>query len=66
MSTTNDIRFSVEQTKALCGGKLPYAHGFAWHEVEYFLLENGVLEPYSGNQILPGPGLEITIREIQL
>lgn len=59
-------RFSIEQTKTLCGEKLPYAGGFAWEETEYFLLQDGVLEPYSGNQILPGPGLEITIREIQL
>jgi hypothetical protein len=59
-----DMQFTVEQTTALYGGKLPYANGFSWERVEYFKLEDGVLQPYSGDQILPGPGFLITFKMV--
>ena len=58
----NDKIFSVEQVKALCGG-FPEAKGFAWEEVKNFQLEDGLLQPYNGDTILPGPGLEISLKE---
>lgn len=53
------MRFSVEQVKAICDGRLPDC-GFAWELVEYFRLEGNVLQPYAGDTILPGPGITIT------
>ncbi len=58
-----DEHFTIEQVKALCGGKLPSTSGFAWGRVEHFRLEGGVLEPYGGYGILPGPGIEVTTKE---
>lgn len=58
------IKFAVDQVKALCGGVFPYARGFAWERVEHFRLENGTLQPYRGDTILPGPGILITTKEI--
>ncbi len=59
-----DKIISVEQVRALCGGKFPEANGFAWDRVDHFKLEDGLLQPYSGAYgILPGPGLEILIKE---
>ena len=55
-------RFTVAQVTALCGGKLPYGKGFAWERVEHFLLEEGVLQPYSGKNILPGPGITLFLQ----
>ncbi len=59
--TTNGTTFAVAQVKALCNGRLPYGDGFAWERVEYFKLEDGVLQPYSDNTILPGPGIRIAV-----
>lgn len=59
---TRYTRYTPAQVAALCGGELPKADGFAWERVEHFLLEDGVLQPYSGKQILPGPGLEVALR----
>ena len=58
-----DNIFSVEQVRALCGGKFPETNGFAWETVKHFRLEYGLLQPYNGDTILPGPGLEITAKE---
>ena len=52
--------FTIAQATALCGGQLPAESGFAWERVEHFRLEDGVLQPYSGDTILPGPGIRIT------
>ncbi|TSA43968.1 hypothetical protein D4R49_01185 [bacterium] len=57
------VKFTVAQVTVLCGGKLPDANGFAWWEVEYFLLGDGILQPYAGKEILPGPGIIFAIRE---
>lgn len=54
--------FTVAQVTALCKGKLPYGNGFTWERVEHFRLEDGVLQPYSGDTILPGPGIHIKAR----
>lgn len=57
---SSGVRFSVEQVKAFIGGELPHAGGFLWDRVEYFLLEDGALQPYNGyGEILPGPGIRI-------
>ena len=56
------VVFTVEQVTALCGGRLPYGDGFAWERVERFELEDGMLQPYTGNTILPGPGICIKAR----
>lgn len=56
------VVFSVEQVTALCGGRLPYGDGFAWERVERFELEAGVLQPYAGDTILPGPGICVKAR----
>ncbi len=58
--------FSVDQVKELFWGNFPYADGFAWKSVERFELEDGVLQPYAGDDILPGPGIEITAELISL
>lgn len=60
------VCFTKNEVKALCGGKMPEANGFAWERVGYFMLEDGVLQPYSGTEILPGPGLKVTVEEIKL
>ena len=57
------IKFTVAQVTALCGGKLPHANGFAWERVEYFLLEDGALQPYSDGNILPGPSIAFAFRK---
>jgi len=57
----NPVVFTPEQVLALCGGQMPYANGFAWDTVEEFRLENGALEPYEGEEILPGPGLRFQL-----
>ena len=56
------VKFTVAQVAALCGGELPHANRFAWYTVEYFLLEDGVLQPYAGRDILPGPGITLVLR----
>lgn len=56
--------FMVDQVRALCGGVFPYARGFAWERVEHFRLEDGVLQPYRGDTILPGPGILVTTKEV--
>ena len=59
------MKFSVELVKRICGGKFPNGDGFAWDIVEHFRLEGVVLQPYSGKNILPGPGihLEATLKD---
>lgn len=59
---TQGEKFTVAQVTALCGGKLPDANGFAWERVEYFLLEDGSLEPYADRKILPGPSITFGLR----
>ncbi|MCR4276029.1 MAG: hypothetical protein NUV90_01460 [Candidatus Parcubacteria bacterium] len=56
------VVFTVEQVTALCGGRLPYGDGFTWERVERFELEDGMLQPYAGDTILPGPGIRIKAR----
>ena len=57
-----EVIFSPGQVAMLFGGSFPYAGGFAWERVEYFkLLEHGVLQPYSGDEILPGPSIVLGI-----
>ena len=51
--------FTTEQVKALCGGELPLAEHFAWERAECFHLEEGVLQPYAGDEILPMPGITV-------
>ena len=55
------ILFETAHVQALCGGQFPTANGFAWDQVEHFRLEDGVLQPYRGNEILPGLTLEVKI-----
>lgn len=57
-----DLVFTVAQVTALCGGRLPYGDGFAWERVGRFELKDGVLQPYAGNNILPGPGIRVRAR----
>jgi len=57
----NDIIFSTEQVKALCGGEFPKS-GFAWEQVEHFELIDGVLQPFEGSEILPGPGIVVSVK----
>ena len=49
--------FSAEAVKELCGGEFPSGTKFIWSTVEYFRLEDGVMQPYRGEEILPGPGI---------
>ena len=56
------MTFFVEQVKALCGGSFPDDTDFDWAAVERFELENNVLQPYAGKQILPGPGIIVAIK----
>lgn len=58
-----DIVFTTDQVKALCGGQFPNSRGFAWERVGEFRLENDALQPYNGNEVLPGPALVVNIRE---
>lgn len=58
-----EVRFSVAQVAALCGGKLPHADGFAWERVGHFRFENGAFEPYYGEEILPGPSIFVVTRD---
>lgn len=58
-----DVHFTIEQVQALCGGELPSASGFNWKAAEHFRLEDGVLQPYNGYGILPGPGIAIAAKE---
>ncbi len=51
------IRFTTEQVTALCGGELPDGFGFDCSRVEHFRIEEEVLQPYAGDDLLPGPGL---------
>ena len=51
--------FTPEQVLALCGGSFPGQSGFAWDRVERFELEGGILQPYAGREILPGPGISL-------
>jgi hypothetical protein len=62
-ATQEPIIFAVEQVKALCGGAFPFASGFNWDAVEHFLLEDGVLQPYEGTEILPGPAIVFFAKE---
>jgi hypothetical protein len=57
------IILSPRQVEALCGG-FPKARGFNWRSVEQFKLEEGVLQPYAGDEILPGPGIRVGILEL--
>ena len=59
-------RFSVEDILELCGGQFPEADGFNWEEVEYFLLEDGMLQPYEGEVVLPGPALIVKFTALSL
>lgn len=66
-STIKPVQFSVEQVKALCGGRLRLCgNEFGWEAVDHFILEDGVLQPYgedsgdeSEDNILPGPGIRL-------
>ena len=60
------MEFTVEQVVALCGDQLPHGAGFFWSAVEHFRLEDGVLQPYRGNEILPWPGIRISTEEVQI
>lgn len=56
-------RMPRETMRAVCGGEMPHADGFAWFMVEEFRLEDGAWEPYGNGEILPGPGLVIEVKE---
>jgi hypothetical protein len=58
------VKFSIEQVAALCGGKLPET-GFSWSGVGHFLLEDGILQPYALEEILPGPGIMVNTQLFQ-
>jgi hypothetical protein len=45
----------------ICGGSFPDANGFDYSQAEYFLFASGVLQPYAGKEILPGPALIVEI-----
>ncbi|MDP3957942.1 MAG: hypothetical protein Q8Q36_00575 [bacterium] len=60
------MEFTREQVAALCGGRFPETNGFDWSRVGHFRLEDGVLQPYAFDQILPGPGLKTTVKETGL
>ena len=57
-------RFETEQVKALCRGEFPTRSGFEWSRVDYFLLEDGLLQPYAGDHILPGPAITVVAAEM--
>jgi hypothetical protein len=54
------MRFTPEQVRALCGGRFPNC-GFDWNSVGYFRWEGGVLQPYAGDEILPGPSITVSV-----
>jgi len=62
-------RFTLEQVKTICGGKFPKS-GCAWDCVEFFIFEDGVFQPYTGDgdedDILPLPGIVIQVRGARL
>lgn len=49
--------FTPEQVRALLGGMFPHVNGFAWETVEYFEYIDNYLQPFRGEEILPGPPL---------
>ena len=60
---------SANFVRELCGGEFPdsgnsanWPSGFAWDRCEY-RLEEGRLIPCSGDELLPGPDLILTIHE---
>lgn len=53
------LRLSPKTVAALCGGEFPDGDGFDWRNVEHFRLQDGILQPYRGDEILPGPGLKV-------
>ena len=55
--------FDREDVRAMCGGTFPHGDGFEWNRVDTFRLEGELLEPYAGDEILPGPALRVTITE---
>lgn len=61
MTENIKAEFTVRQVAVLCGGTLPESNGFNWKDVYHFELEDGVLQPYAGTQLLPGPGIRITV-----
>ena len=56
------VEFTYGQVEALCG-TFPHANGFHWPSVGHFMLEDGILQPYDGDEILPGPGLAVEVVE---
>jgi hypothetical protein len=55
--------FGVNQVKALLGDKFPGE--FPWNRAEHFLMEDGVLQPYAGDEILPMPGIKINFELVE-
>ena len=53
---------SRDQMQAILGGEFPDARGFMWENVDHFELEDGVWQPYDGNEILPAPGIILNAR----
>ena len=49
------MKIDPELVKHLIGGSWPDT-GFSWSCVDYFVFENGVLEPYDFFGILPADG----------
>lgn len=56
----NGDRIPPELVELLCGG-FEKETGFSWDAVEYFRLEDGILQSYAGGEILPGPGLRVNV-----
>jgi len=47
-------------------GPLPYADGFDWNRAEFFRKIGGAWHPYSGFDVIPGPGLMLEVKIVPL